>query len=96
MSFLREIVESLSWQSSTGILGVFRRPTSFDTALKALLDFWLAVLPDFEIFRASVQLSSGEAVRWGTVGFAHSLALVYLGAFLVLALAGLWRWEVTR
>lgn len=96
MTFLREIVESLGWQSSASIFGVFRRPTFFDTALKALLDFWLTVLPDFEVFRASTQLSSGEAVQWATVGFAHALALVYVGAFLVLTLAGLRRWELTQ
>jgi hypothetical protein len=97
MTFLQEIAESLEIQSAAGIFGgAPRLPTSLDRVLKAMVDFWLSVLPDFEYFTGSALLSTGEAVRWGTVVSGGGIAAAYVVAFFVLALAGLWRWEVTR
>ena len=97
MTFLHEITESLELQSAAAIFGVTpRRPTWIDQMLKGVVDFWLSVLPDFEMFSGSALLSTGEAVQWGTIAAGGGLSALYVLAFLALAMAGLWRWEVTR
>jgi hypothetical protein len=102
MPFLRESVETLSFQSALNLLSdpaelvLQKKPTWFDRGLEHFLNFWITVLPDFSSYRGGEYLFSGKAIRWITVLRAHALGIGYALGFLLLALLGLRRWEVNR
>lgn len=96
MAFLREVVDSLSIRSSIQIFGRLRQPTLFDSALKAMMEFWIAVLPDFGPLKGDGLVFHGLAIRWSTILEAHAMVLGYTVLCLAAAAVCLRRWEPVR
>ena len=100
MSFLREVIESLSIVSSSMLLGdptksqILKKPTWFDSALESYLKFWITVLPDFQIFQGSDFLIKKEMANWLAIGESYVVSISYATSFLLLAFLFIWRREI--
>jgi len=102
MSFLKEVVESLSIASSSMILGdptkaqILRKPTWFDSLLESYLKFWISVLPDFQIFQGARFLIGGEVASWPVIMEGYGWSLLYAVLFLCFSVLFLWRREKVK